>query len=219
MCLSLWSGIGVVTSQAGQKSSESTGSVPNPFKPTPDEMETQAFLRRLTRRPVEIFLHRGENPYAPASTLPAAFENALRFGVDYLEFDVRANFGGVFSLHDYCLDHITDGTVPIQEKTGVEMLELSGQSKFGSDFANVRVPCLDESLEAFAPRIGLYFDAKGPLPITPMTLSDALDLSPQRPNVPFGSSIIRKNTIGFCLTHTNHPITVGPQSLAGLRET
>ena len=158
--------------QARQSPSEAPTSAPQSLTLRSDEDEAQAILRRLPFRPVQISLHRGANRYAPENTLPA-FEKALHFGADYVEFDVRASADGeFFLLHDSTLDRTTDGTGPIREKTAEEIRKLSAGKKFAPEFAKVRVPSLDEFLQEFGTRVGLYFDAKA---IPPEALSKVLD--------------------------------------------
>ena len=137
----------------------------------PEEVLAHALWRRLPKRPVEISLHRGAKRYAPENTLPA-FAKAVRLGADYVEFDVRTTQDGAFFLlHDSKLDRTTDGSGPIDQATADVFRKLSAGVKFGRSFADVRVPSLEEFLEAFAGKVGLYFDAKA---IPPATLAEAL---------------------------------------------
>ena len=137
----------------------------------PEELLAHALWRRWPKRPVEISLHRGANRYAPENTLPA-FAKAVRLGVDYVEFDVRATRDGAFFLlHDSRLNRTTDGTGPIDQTTADAVRQLSAGVKFGRPFAEIKLPSMDEFLGTFAGQIGFYFDAKA---IPPAALEEAL---------------------------------------------
>jgi glycerophosphoryl diester phosphodiesterase len=138
----------------------------------PEEVAAQALWRTIPRRPVEVSLHRGANRYAPENTLPA-FAKAVRMGSDYVEFDVRTIAdGGFFLLHDSRLDRTTDASGPIDQLKTDALRQISAGSKFGREYASVRIPSLDEFLQEFTPKVGLYFDAKV---IAPAALAEALE--------------------------------------------
>ena len=137
----------------------------------PEEILAHALWRRLPKRPVAISLHRGANRYAPENTLPA-FAKAVRLGADYVEFDVRTTKDGAFFLlHDSRLNRTTDGDGPIDQITADAVCKLSAGVKFGQPFATIPVPTMEEFLEAFAGKVGFYFDAKA---IPPAALAEAL---------------------------------------------
>jgi glycerophosphoryl diester phosphodiesterase len=137
----------------------------------PEEVLPYALWRRLSKRPVEISLHRGANRYAPENTLPA-FEKAIRMGMDFVEFDVRTTRDGAFFLlHDSRLDGKTDGTGPINQLDANAVRKLSAGEKFGKPYAAVPLPSLDDFLGTVAGKVGLYFDAKA---IPPAALAEAL---------------------------------------------
>jgi glycerophosphoryl diester phosphodiesterase len=136
----------------------------------PEELLAHALWRRVSRRPVQISFHRGGALYAPENTLPA-FSKAARMGADYVEFDVRATRDGeFFLLHDSRLDRTTDGTGPIADADAEAVRTLSAGARFGTSYAGVRVPSLDEFLAAVR-KPGLYLDAKA---ISPAALATAL---------------------------------------------
>jgi glycerophosphoryl diester phosphodiesterase len=138
----------------------------------PEEVLAHALWRRLPKRPVEISLHRGAKRYAPENTLPA-FAKAVNMSADYVEFDVRATRDGeFFLLHDSRLDRTTDGSGPIDQASTEAVRKLSAGAKFGKPYSDVRVPSLEEFLEAFAGKVGFYFDAKA---IPPAALAEALE--------------------------------------------
>ena len=138
----------------------------------PEEVMAHALWRRLSKRPVEIAMHRGAGRYAPENTLPA-FSKAIRMGVEFIEFDVRTTRDGAFFLlHDSRLDRTTDGSGPFDEITAATARKLSAGVKFGKPYAEMLIPSLDEFLETFAGKVGFYFDAKV---IPPSALAEALE--------------------------------------------
>lgn len=126
----------------------------------PEEVLAHALWRRVTQRPVQISLHRGAGRYAPENTMPA-FEKAIRLGVDYVEFDVRATRdGGHFLLHDARLNRTTDGVGSISGASTATVQALDAGVKFSRAFAQTPVPSFEQFMAAFAGRVNFYFDAK-----------------------------------------------------------
>lgn len=103
----------------------------------------------MSRRPV-IVAHRGATEHAPANS-HAACEKALHLGADVIEVDVRLTRDHMpVLLHPYYLDG-PSGT----------------QAIFNHNFQHVRanfpdILRLEEWLEAFAGRVGLEIELKGP---------------------------------------------------------
>lgn len=65
----------------------------------------------------QAIAHRGGNATTPESTL-AAFQNAIRLGMDYLEFDVQMTSDGhLVVIHDETVDRTTNGTGLVGEMT------------------------------------------------------------------------------------------------------
>ncbi|MBL8848718.1 MAG: glycerophosphodiester phosphodiesterase, partial [Planctomycetaceae bacterium] len=120
--------------------------------------------RRIPKFPVEIALHRGANRYAPENTLPA-IELAARLQADYIEIDIQTTQDGQFVLvHDRSLDRTTNGTGPVNLRSTAEVAALDAGSWFGAPFAGLRVPTLDDGLQALGPRAHAYLDAKNIAP-------------------------------------------------------
>ena len=93
--------------------------------------------------------HRGASGagLAPENTL-AAFERAIRIGVDILEVDVQATADGqIVALHDATLDRTTDGRGPVREQSLAQIRRADAGSWFAVDFKGERVPTLQEVLE------------------------------------------------------------------------
>jgi len=112
---------------------------------------------------VEIVAHRGVADGVPENTL-AAFERALDLGADAIELDVRLSKDRVpVVFHNFYLDGKTEASGPIFAHTFAQLRELEllggGESPEGR-----RIPTLSEVLEAFAGRLGLEIELKGPEP-------------------------------------------------------
>jgi glycerophosphoryl diester phosphodiesterase len=91
-----------------------------------------------------VFGHRGAKAYAPMNTLPA-FELAMQQGAHGIELDVhRSKDGHVVIVHDFTIDHTTNGTGLVVEKTLAELKALDAGSWFGETFKGVQIPTLDE---------------------------------------------------------------------------
>jgi glycerophosphoryl diester phosphodiesterase len=91
-----------------------------------------------------VFGHRGAKAYAPMNTLPA-FELAMQQGAHGIELDVhRSKDGHVVIVHDFTIDHTTNGKGLVVEKTLAELKALDAGSWFGEQFNGVQIPTLDE---------------------------------------------------------------------------
>ncbi|MGB9300899.1 MAG: glycerophosphodiester phosphodiesterase [Anaerolineae bacterium] len=111
---------------------------------------------------LEIVAHRGVADGAPENTL-AAFERAVDLGADAIELDVRLSKDRVpVVFHNFYLDGKTEASGPIFAHTSAQLWELElvgGESPEGR-----RIPTFREVLEAFAGRLGLEIELKGPEP-------------------------------------------------------
>lgn len=138
----------------------------------PEEIIARGTWQRMAARPVMISCHRGANRYAPENTI-AAFEKAVRIGVDYVEFDVRpSKDGDYFILHDGRLDRTTDGAGAIRDMPTAHVRGLSAGEWFGLPFAEQKVPTLGEMYDTLGGRAHLYYDAKD---ISPEDLARGLE--------------------------------------------
>jgi len=104
--------------------------------------------------------HRGASLHAPENTV-AAFEAAIRQGIDAIELDVRITGDGVpVVLHDDTLDRTTDGRGPIAAASYKTVRRLDAGSWFAPRFRGERVPTLAEALDCAADRCGLNIEIK-----------------------------------------------------------
>jgi glycerophosphoryl diester phosphodiesterase len=77
----------------------------------------------------------------------AAFELARDLGADAVEFDVHSTSDGALVVHhDYLLDRTTSGTGLIHEHSLHQVKRIDAGSWFGPQYADQRVPDLDQVL-------------------------------------------------------------------------
>ncbi|MBI4539690.1 MAG: glycerophosphodiester phosphodiesterase [Gemmatimonadetes bacterium] len=114
------------------------------------------------RPSVEVIAHRGYSGIAPENTL-AAFEEAISWNVDGLEWDVRVSADSVpVVIHDETVDRTTDGSGLVGGMTFDELRRLDAGSWFAPEFRGERIPSLDEALAAAAGRVPqIYPEIKG----------------------------------------------------------
>jgi glycerophosphoryl diester phosphodiesterase len=117
-----------------------------------------------------IFAHRGASHSSPENTL-AAFEKAIKFNADAVEFDVKLTKDQqVVIIHDNSLDRTTNGSGRVNNHTLSELKNLDAGSHFGSEYSGERIPTLDEVFSQLGNRIYLnveltnYATPRDPLP-------------------------------------------------------
>ena len=111
-------------------------------------------------RHVQIFAHKGANRVAPENTLPA-FAAALDMGVDGIELDTQCSRDGVLVvIHDFTVDHATNGQGRVADLTQAELARLDAGSHFAADFAGVSIPMLDEVFDLVGDRCRLNVEVK-----------------------------------------------------------
>ena len=88
--------------------------------------------------------HRGDRKRCPENTM-AAFESALRFGVDMIETDVHMTLDGeLIIIHDRETERTT-GSFGLTDKMTLEQIKrLDAGSWFSDEFIGERIPTLDE---------------------------------------------------------------------------
>lgn len=95
-----------------------------------------------------IFGHRGASAYAPQNTIPA-FELAVTQGADGIELDVHLSADGVpVVIHDFTVDHTTNGAGAVHEMTLAQLKQLDAGVKFDPKFAGIPIPTLEEVFQA-----------------------------------------------------------------------
>lgn len=95
----------------------------------------------------KIIGHRGGAAAYPENTL-AAFKNAVKLGVDGVEFDVQLTQDGeVVVIHDELIDRTMTGNGLVKDYTLQELRQMSAGSFFNSKFEQEKIPTLVEVLE------------------------------------------------------------------------
>ncbi len=109
----------------------------------------------------QIIGHRGCAGYAPENTLEA-IHTAADMGIEWVELDVKLTKDGVpIIFHDDKLDRTTNGTGAVAEATYAEIQELDAGSWFSESFWGVKIPTLEEAIEALMERsLGLNLEIK-----------------------------------------------------------
>lgn len=112
----------------------------------------------------QLFAHRGARWVAPENTLPA-FAAALDMGVDGIELDVhRSADGKLVVIHDFVLDHTTNGHGLVTDCSAAALAQLDAGSHFGPQFAGVGVPTLDAVLDLVGHRCLVNIEIKSENP-------------------------------------------------------
>ncbi len=107
-----------------------------------------------------VFAHRGASAYAPMNTIPA-YELAVQQGADGIELDVqRSKDGHAVIMHDFTVDHTTDGSGLVTEKTLAELKTLDAGGWYGEAFRGLRIPTLDEVFEAVGQKLYINVEIK-----------------------------------------------------------
>lgn len=109
---------------------------------------------------VAVIAHRGGAGIAPENTL-AAYRQSIRLKADYVEIDVRTTRdGALVIMHDSTVDRTTDGHGKVRDLTFAEIRALRVKNRFGPEFADQKVPTLDEVLALCRGKIHVYLDHK-----------------------------------------------------------
>jgi len=111
---------------------------------------------------IQIVAHRGYSGVAPENTLKA-LEAAVQAGVEAVEFDVQiAACGTPVLFHDQMLGRTTNGVGPLKRRPLAHLKILDAGSWFGPEFAQERIPTLEEALKFLSGRVQeIHLDVKG----------------------------------------------------------
>jgi glycerophosphoryl diester phosphodiesterase len=111
-----------------------------------------------------VIAHRGASSYAPENTF-AAFDLAIRMGVQHIELDVEATSDGhIVVIHDDTVDRTTTGSGPVTQHTLEALQALDAGSWFGAEFAGERIPRFEDALSRYKGRVHLHVEIKGRSP-------------------------------------------------------
>lgn len=91
-----------------------------------------------------IIAHRGASGIAPENTM-TAFQKAAAMGVQMIELDVHLTKDDQLAvIHDPTLNRTTNGSGRVLDYTWPELQKLDAGSWFGPEFAEERIPSLEE---------------------------------------------------------------------------
>ncbi|MFX0024855.1 MAG: glycerophosphodiester phosphodiesterase [Candidatus Hermodarchaeota archaeon] len=98
--------------------------------------------------------HRGTRTHFDENTLEA-FEIALNYGANYIEFDIRElKDGNLIAIHDSSLERTTNGSGLIKDYNYSEIINLNTRNR------NRKIPLLDEVLENFKNKSNFIIELK-----------------------------------------------------------
>ncbi len=107
-----------------------------------------------------ITAHRGASADAPENSL-AAVQRAIDDGTDWVEIDVQESKDGVVMVvHDSDLKKLGGSNLKIWEATAEQLRQVDIGSKFSPEFADQRVPTLEEVLKVCKGNVKLNIELK-----------------------------------------------------------
>jgi glycerophosphoryl diester phosphodiesterase len=108
----------------------------------------------------DVTAHRGYAAVAPENTI-AAIEAAIEAGAEFAEIDVQETADGeIVVLHDDDLMKVSGVPSKIWDVTYDEIKDLDVGSWFAPEFADQRLPTLDETIDASRDKIKLMVELK-----------------------------------------------------------
>lgn len=109
---------------------------------------------------VWIAAHRGDFTFAPENSI-AAMEDAIHFGAEIIETDVRLTKDGeLIIMHDATVDRTTNGSGRVCDRTLEELKQLRLKTNYGNT-TPYPIPTLQEFIRAANGRVYLYLDKVG----------------------------------------------------------
>lgn len=124
--------------------------------------EPSMVLNRLPRHGgVYVVAHRGVHNAIPENTL-AAYRKAIEVGADFVEIDIReTKDGALVSIHNATVDDYTsDAKGPVASFTLEELRSFDIGSRIAPEWAQERIPTLEEILNLCRGQVGIYLDLK-----------------------------------------------------------
>ena len=117
-------------------------------------------LRDRQSSHVFVTAHRADWIYAPENSLKA-LQNAISFGVDIVETDVRMTRDGhLVMMHDATVNRTTTGTGFVADLTLDKIREMWLRTNWGQS-TQLKVPTLEEFVVAAKGKAYIYFDKVG----------------------------------------------------------
>jgi len=107
-----------------------------------------------------VVSQRGDHEHAPENTL-AAFANAIKAGVDYVEIDLRTTFDSqLVIMHDASVNRMTGGAGLIKDMTYDSLRMLKVKDKAHPEWGEHDIPAFDQVLALCKDKIYIYLDFK-----------------------------------------------------------
>jgi len=104
--------------------------------------------------------HRGASALAPENTF-AAFDLALAYGAELMEFDVHLTQDAQLAVHhDFTTERTAGQNLPLGHSTLEELRQLEVGSWFGPRYAGQKIPTLSEVLDRYADSVYLNVEIK-----------------------------------------------------------
>jgi len=108
----------------------------------------------------EVMAHRGASAAAPENTI-AAIRLAIDSGAQWVEIDVQETADGrIAVIHDSDLKKIGGSPLTVAGSTLEQLQQVDIGSWFGDQFADQRIPTLEQVLELCKDRIGVNIELK-----------------------------------------------------------
>ncbi len=109
---------------------------------------------------VQIHAHRGGALLAPENT-HAAFANAAKLGVHFIELDVRTcATGELVVVHDKTMERVSAQDVAVSALSLAELQSIDVGSHFAAEHKGERVPRLDDVLETYRDQVRFNIEIK-----------------------------------------------------------
>lgn len=121
--------------------------------------ETKLLLNNVANQTL-VMAHRGDSTDAPENTLPA-FQAAMDHGADAAEMDVQMTKDGtIIVLHDASINRTSTGHGNVWDVTYDEIKDLDNGSFFSPQFADTRIPTLDQVIKMCKGKLFLNIEIK-----------------------------------------------------------
>ena len=112
------------------------------------------------RKKLLIVAHRGAKEEAPENTR-SAFDAALKYPVDGIEFDVRSTREGIPVIHhDKTLSRITGSRRKIESCFFDELADSDWGSWFSKDYSKERILTFEKTIDLYCRRTRLFVEIK-----------------------------------------------------------
>jgi glycerophosphoryl diester phosphodiesterase len=107
-----------------------------------------------------VIAHRGDHVLVPENTI-AAYQNAIKNGVDFVEIDLRTSKDGkLVIMHDATVDKMTNGKGKISDLPYAELKKLRVIDKTKDTTHAYSIPSFEEVLKTCRNNIYIYLDYK-----------------------------------------------------------